>query len=68
MDKMTTYMYMLLPNFIALKAQSIWQGGGGGLGFLVRPKYFFGQNRSKIIFFAGPSGRIIIFRNRKLHL
>ena len=29
------------------------QGGGGGLGFWSGPRYFFGQNRSKIIFFAG---------------
>ena len=36
---------------------------GGGVRAI-----FCGQNRSKIIFFAGPSGRIIFFYNRKLPL
>ena len=36
--------------------------GGGGAGILVWAGiFFFGQYRSKIIFFAGPSGRIIFF-------
>ena len=38
------------------------QGGGGAWVFdLGQDIFFFRQNRSKIIFFAGPSGRIIIF-------
>ena len=38
------------------------QGGGGGAWvFGPSQNIFFGQNRSKIIFFAGPSGRIIFF-------
>ena len=36
-------------------------GGGGGLGFRSGPKKNFGQYRSKVVFFAGPSGRIIFF-------
>ena len=46
------------------------QGGGGGGAWVFGPgqNIFFGQNRSKFIFFAGPSGRIIFFHNRKLHL
>ena len=43
--------------------------GGGGLGtFCPGQKIFFGQNQRKIIFFAGPSCRIVFFNNRKLHL
>ena len=37
------------------------QGGGGAWNFGPGREIFFGQNRSKIIVFAGPSGRIIIF-------
>ena len=50
------------------KAWSIWYSGGGGwLGIFFRGKKFsFGQFWSKIIFFAGPSGRIIYFYNQKL--
>ena len=41
--------------------------GGGGLGFRSGPEIFFWtQYRSKVIFFAGPSGRIIFFHNQKL--
>ena len=44
------------------------QGGGGGAWvFCPGQDIFFGQNRSKIIFFAG-KGRIIFFHNQKLHL
>ena len=35
--------------------------GGGAWVFGPGQNIFFGQNRSKIIFFAGPSGRIIFF-------
>ena len=37
----------------------IFWGGGGGWNLGLRQKIFFGQYRSKIIFFAGPSGWII---------
>ena len=36
-------------------------GGGGGWDLCLGRKFFFGQYRSKVIFFAGPSGRIIFF-------
>ena len=36
------------------------QGRGGARVFGPGQDIFFRQNRSKIIFFAGPSGRIII--------
>ena len=39
---------------------------GGAWVFGPGKNIFFGQNRSKIIFFAGPSGRIIFFYNQKL--
>ena len=37
----------------------IFWGGAWDLG--LGRKFFFGQYRSKVIFFAGPSGRIIFF-------
>ena len=39
------------PPPISNKARSIWYSVGG-LGFWSGPKYFFGQNRSKIVFFT----------------
>ena len=45
------------------KARSIWYSGGGGGAWVFGPgqDIFFAQNRIKIIFFDGPSGRIILF-------
>ena len=34
-------------------------GGGGAWDLCLGRKFFFGQYRSKVIFFPGPSGRII---------
>ena len=36
-------------------------GGGGGWDLCLGQKIFFGQYRSKVIFFAGTLGRIIFF-------
>ena len=35
---------------------------GGAWDLCLGRKFFFGQYRSKVIFFAGPSGRIIFFK------
>ena len=43
------------------KARSIWYSGGGAWVFGPGQNIFFGQNWSKIIFFAGPLGRIMFF-------
>ena len=48
----------------------IFRGGGGAWVFGPSQNIFFGQNRSKIIFFAGPSAKagLFFFHNQKLHL
>ena len=51
-------MYLLVRH-----VHLIFGGGGGGWDLCVGRKFFFGQYRSKVIFFAGPSGRIISFTN-----
>ena len=48
-------------NFRALRHGPFDILGGGAWDLSLGRKFFFGQYRSKVIFFAGPSGRIIFF-------
>ena len=59
---MTAAQYSMIRLFFILgTVYLIFKGGGGAWVFGLGQDIFFGQNWSKIIFFAGPSDRIIFF-------